>query len=917
MKKILMFSGFWILATQVLYPAYCTAESVIRVNRQDKSVTVETERYRVVVKNGSLMTVENRLAGELFTQEVSPDKDKRNIHNHFSGLFADAKKRVKRWPDDQSSFSVKEQSGKSVTVEYQNLAGIAGRAQNDTFIMILSLDDASGDLLVNLSCTTENPGITEVVFTIPFLKKEVACLSSIFWGNRLTYEDFKDSHGTWQWPGFHWKLQMAIMEGVKGTAMVWSEDSAVMQPKSFHWNCYAGVPGIGFGSENTKTPVEKATSLETVTWRFNVFGKDWREPANRFKDFLNSAYRMEEIKVSRPQWIRELQLFCRMDSMENIFGNTGFNLSHSVFMQWGPGWYTPSSLMTQWAGRMGEADYPPAKYRILPDGKQPDMLERIQAVHRLGARTCAATQFNWFGKQHYLWSRPENAGIMIDRPWSFLGHLGSPRIRNYIVEQLDDMFSAVPLDGAYMDTAGITLPEWGEIDGINYNKGLNLFYTELRRAPHVKDKLIFSEVLNEANLHGTDLALLVNEAWGTENDKIQRRLGVHPLGAYLTSDYVKITTHGSAFLKPDTRLRWHREHDFGEVIGQIPSLYLWGEQITDPRHEERVLMEKAQYFTQKNLRRIFPEKIDPNVAAYYLGNNGKEYRYIKDRGRAFVEMEGPDSRTIYHRIHGVTEFAGRGRIENWVCYKDNLIIGLDPENYYCYFDEKRTNPVNVSALPAGWTVQSVRETASYLSVSFKGTAESTREGTLEVTPVISGGRMYAGGVPVNGADKEGQKAMVNMNIDDSLVFIKPGEHPAIEKRSMDKTAVLHMLTDAGFTINRSDFPLVPASRKIEGSVRSGLKIAGNPAYLDWCGQLKSDSIKVTVFPLEKSGENKRTGRQEKLVVSLNGKILATFEHPGDEPAVREVEIPAVDAAQPELLTVFWTGRNVELYITVQ
>ena len=74
------------------------------------------------------------------------------------------------------------------------------------------------------------------------------CILPFFWGNTISYGDYRGKEAVFRWPGKAGGLrfQMCILSGAKGTAMVWSEDTEVMQPKRIRWTCYGENPGIGF-----------------------------------------------------------------------------------------------------------------------------------------------------------------------------------------------------------------------------------------------------------------------------------------------------------------------------------------------------------------------------------------------------------------------------------------------------------------------------------------------------------------------------------------------------------------------------------------------------------------------------------------------------------------------------------------------
>lgn len=195
-------------------------------------------------------------------------------------------------------------------------------------------------------------------FRLPLPQERSPCVVPIFWGNVLHDEDFRNSGRLVRWPShaLGLRFQMSILQGQRGTCMVWSEDYEVMQPKVLRWNCFADNPGLTYTTENIHCPIEQQNRMTTVVWRLNTFGGDWREPADRYKAHLERAYDLKLIKASRPRLARELQVFGRQMRTGTIraLDDAGLDLCRYIAVQWWPGWFSSPEANL---GRHWDANY--------------------------------------------------------------------------------------------------------------------------------------------------------------------------------------------------------------------------------------------------------------------------------------------------------------------------------------------------------------------------------------------------------------------------------------------------------------------------------------------------------------------------------------------------------------------------------
>ncbi len=64
---------------------------------------------------------------------------------------------------------------------------------------------------------------------------------------------------------------------------------------------------LGFDTQ-AYGPVDNNLSAGGLTWRINVFGKDWHEPAERYRQWLWQAYDLKAEQSRRAPWVRDVRL---------------------------------------------------------------------------------------------------------------------------------------------------------------------------------------------------------------------------------------------------------------------------------------------------------------------------------------------------------------------------------------------------------------------------------------------------------------------------------------------------------------------------------------------------------------------------------------------------------------------------------
>ena len=102
-----------------------------------------------------------------------------------------------------------------------------------------------------------------------------------------------------------WEAGLAILEGRDGG--FWVHTQAVRTATSAVTGSQAAADMLAFDAESYG-PIDETLAAGGIAWRINVFQGDWRTPAQRYKDWLWSAYGLAAAETLRRPWFHEIKL---------------------------------------------------------------------------------------------------------------------------------------------------------------------------------------------------------------------------------------------------------------------------------------------------------------------------------------------------------------------------------------------------------------------------------------------------------------------------------------------------------------------------------------------------------------------------------------------------------------------------------
>ena len=172
-------------------------------------------------------------------------------------------------------------------------------------IIAVSVDPATGDLVVEPSAYSSRPGVRSCRWSLRGIDSRLQLIAPFFQGIQLPLSDslIKDTH--WLWPQ-SWEAGFAILQGAEGGFWVRCEDTAYRY-KALHIGSRDESQTIGLDTESYG-PADQNLAAGGLAWRINCFEGDWKTPATTYRDWLWHAYALEKQEAVRQPWTKDVHL---------------------------------------------------------------------------------------------------------------------------------------------------------------------------------------------------------------------------------------------------------------------------------------------------------------------------------------------------------------------------------------------------------------------------------------------------------------------------------------------------------------------------------------------------------------------------------------------------------------------------------
>ncbi len=172
-------------------------------------------------------------------------------------------------------------------------------------VMSVSVDPASGDLLVEPSAFSSRPGVRACRWRLRGLRRDLKLVAPFFQGVSLSLDDSLIRSSHWDWP-HRWEAGLAILQASSGGFSVHTEDNRYRY-KALHVGSDADPYMLGLDTE-AYGPLDDNLAAGGLTWRLNVHQGDWKIPAERYRSWLWETYSLVKEERRREPWLRALAM---------------------------------------------------------------------------------------------------------------------------------------------------------------------------------------------------------------------------------------------------------------------------------------------------------------------------------------------------------------------------------------------------------------------------------------------------------------------------------------------------------------------------------------------------------------------------------------------------------------------------------
>jgi hypothetical protein len=370
----------------------------------------------------------------------------------------------------------------------------------------LSVDEATGDILVEPSAWTMQGGVAGIAWRVAGLRRDLQVVAPLQQGARLPPAHPQIAGKLAQW-AFDWEAGFVVFEDSseketerKGfTVQAWDERLLFKGIRVGHEACPASVAFITYATG----PWEQNRAVGNLCWRISTFRGGWRVPVRRYREWYWRAFRLDEAARMRPDWLGDLRLavsWCPSEPalLEALAKKVD---PRKVFLHV-PNWrthkydqdypdYTPSPEGAAFIRKARELGFHTAPHanscQMSPDHPlffaARDFCTRSPGDLRWGG-------WSWLPVQGWgAFGPPQSYSLMpANKDWNVLVnvHLGWSPWRRELTRQAAGLIRELDLDSLFVDVSQlIHNSDNGLVEGLTYPQGSLKLIRELAElAPH-------------------------------------------------------------------------------------------------------------------------------------------------------------------------------------------------------------------------------------------------------------------------------------------------------------------------------------------------------------------------------------------------------------------------------------------------
>ncbi len=171
-------------------------------------------------------------------------------------------------------------------------------------VLNVSVDDLTGDLVIEPSAYSSRPGVFACRWNISGIKPSLDLVAPFFQGIKLKMDDPLIKNSRWRWPS-DWEAGLAIFQSKERGFWIHTEDTQY-RFKALQTGISTDPFVVGLDSE-AFGPIDDNLSAGGICWRINTFKGDWKVPAEKYRQWYWKAYNLEAEEQQRQKWIRDVK----------------------------------------------------------------------------------------------------------------------------------------------------------------------------------------------------------------------------------------------------------------------------------------------------------------------------------------------------------------------------------------------------------------------------------------------------------------------------------------------------------------------------------------------------------------------------------------------------------------------------------
>lgn len=550
-----------------------------------------------------------------------------------------------------------------------------------------------------------------------------------------------------------WQAQMLLVQGQNGGVLIQAKDDGTqfkgLEIRNDGEYFYLGLRSV------PQAPFTDYEDFSTVSWSVTPYEGGWQNGANLYKDYMNEAFRLDELNERQPDWAKEIQLVWMddLDSKEKLQ-----LLANEV---------DPQKTLIQ-IGGWRRADYD-TEY---PDYTPKDgMVELIRFARSLGFHVslhcnmlgCAFDAPEWEeGIKDVACLDAYSQEVIVEGYTAFgkdyrFGQINQAAAvwQDLMVDRMTKLVAETGADCIHLDQSLICFNDGrGYIDGMTTMQG----NVELqRKLAEALPGIAFSgEGTNEYNMRYADF--LQQHVYGLDSNAKTWSNGyfeqIVPLTTYLFYEYAR-PYHYPALPTADEKnrdyyLAWFRAGD--AMSGHIPCLYRESVvSLTEPSEVFTKILDEARFY-MKTQPVMNPGEWGEGAVISYLLNDGTvaEWRVTEQDLSFYPDASKEEATTVF--VQGVDSYKTDRELHGWILYDENALKGLRLDGSYLLSDTPRDdNASHITEMEENITTLGFYASKEYTAVSLEEIVPSNKR---VVSFTDYGGEMRGGEVLYSGEHNE-------------------------------------------------------------------------------------------------------------------------------------------------------------------